>query len=403
VETSLLATELLLVPDRMIHVSENAEHPRVRTRIKGFDRLLGGGMLAGDVYLLSGGPGTGKTTLGNQLAFQHASAGESAVIFMLRTEPHEWTLAHLGAFDFVRPELINKRIHYVSLLRQLENDGLTGVLHGIQSIVREYEASLIVLDGAGLVESSTEVEAGYGRFVLDLQARVSMLNCTTVLISAKTAQPVLAPYVDGVIELDLEPIESRDLRWMRVSKQRGSRHLNGRHQFAIDGAGVTVFPRLESVSIAANPSRLESDRRMSTGVAGLDEMLGGGLIEGSTTAVFGTPGIGKTLLSLQFLGAEGLEDETGLHVTFDESAEILTATSDRLGLLYGDQLRSGRVRVQREPKLERSPDGWAWAVLEAVDEFHPTRLTIDAFTDVGRMFAIPSRQTSFGVAFSNEP
>ncbi len=390
------------MPDRMISVSGNAEHPRLRTRIKGFDRLLDGGLLAGDAYLVSGGPGTGKTTLGNQLAFQHAAAGESAIIFMLRTEPHEWMLAHLGGFDFVRPELINKHIHYVSLLRQLENDGLNGVLQSIQASVREHDASLIVLDGAGLVEPSSESEPGYGRFVLDLQARASMLNCTSVLLSAKTAQTVLAPYVDGVIELDFEPVESRDLRCIRVSKQRGARHLNGRHQFAIERSGVTVFPRLESVSSAVNPPWIESVRRMSTGVTGLDLMLGGGLIEGSTTALFGTPGIGKTLLNLQFLGAGALEDETGLHVTFHESAEILTATSDRLGLSYGDQFRSGCVRVKREPKLERSPDAWAWSVLEAVDEIRPARLTIDAFTDVARMFAVPSRQTSFGVAFSNE-
>ncbi len=390
------------MPDRMISVSGNAEHPRLRTRIKGFDCLLDGGLLAGDAYLVCGGPGTGKTTLGNQLAFQHAAAGESAIIFMFQTEPHEWMLAHLGGFAFVRPELINKRIHYVSLLRQLEHDGLAGVLHSIQSVVRQHDASLIVLDGAGLVESASESEPGYGRFVRDLQARAAMLNCTTVLLTAETARPVLAPHVDGVIELDVELVESRDLRWIHVTKQRGARHLNGRHQFAIDRCGMTVFPRLESVASQVNPPWPQSERRMSSGVVGLDRMLGGGLMEGSTTAVFGTPGIGKTLLNLQFLGAGALEGETSLHVTFHESAEILAATSDRLELPYGDLLRSGCVHVKREPKLERSPDGWAWSVLEAVDEIRPVRLTIDAFTDVARMFAVPSRQTSFGVAFSNE-
>src|SRR5207342_270096 len=82
------------VPERIYSVSGNTEHPRLRTRVKGLDRLLDGGLLAGDAYLVSGGPGTGKTTLGNQLAFLHAAAGESVVIFMLQTEPHEWMLAH---------------------------------------------------------------------------------------------------------------------------------------------------------------------------------------------------------------------------------------------------------------------------------------------------------------------
>lgn len=386
----------------MINVSGNAEHPRLRTRVQGFDSLLDGGLLAGDAYLVSGGPGTGKTTLGNQLAFQHAAAGESAVIFMLQTEPHEWMLAHLGGFDFVRPELINRRIHYVSLLRQMEHDGLTGVLQSIQAAVREHDASLIVLDGAGLVESVGDSEPGYGRFVRDLQARAAMLNCTSVLLSSRTAQPILAPYVDGVIELDFEPIDSRDSRWIRVAKQRGAHHLTGRHQFSIDRRGLTIYPRLEALPGSKTPFRSDGDRRMSTGVAGLDAMLGGGLIEGSTTAVFGTPGIGKTLLALQFLAAGASDCEPGLHFTFHETAEALAAMSDRLALTYGNRLRSDCIRVKWEPALERSPDGWAWSVLEAVDEIRPARLAIDGFTDVARMFAVPSRRTSFGIALSNE-
>jgi circadian clock protein KaiC len=390
------------VPNQIFSRNGNVEHPRLRTRVKGFDRLLDGGLLAGDAYLVTGGPGTGKTTLGNQLAFQHAAAGDSAVIFMLQTEPHEWMLAHLGGFDFVRPELINKRIHYVSLLRQLETDGLSGVLHSIQTEVREHDASLIVLDGAGLVESYADTEPGYGRFVRDLQARASMLNCTCVLLSSRTVQPVLAPYVDGVIELDFEAVESRDSRWVRVAKQRGAHHLTGRHQFSIDRRGLTVYPRLESVTYIECPPWPDSPTRLSTGVVGLDSMLDGGLNEGSTTAVFGTPGIGKTLLSLQFLGAGAQAGETGLHVTFQEPAAALIATSDRLGLPSAELLRSGRVQVKWEPALEQSPDAWVWSVLETVEELRPTRLTIDAFTDVARMFAVPSRQTSFGVAFSNE-
>jgi circadian clock protein KaiC len=390
------------VPDRIVSVSGNAEHPRVRTRVKGLDRLLDGGLLAGDAYLVSGGPGTGKTTLGNQLAFYHAAAGEPVVIFMLQTEPHEWMLAHLGGFEFVRPELINKRIHYISLLRQIETDGLPGVLHAIQGAVRAHNAGLIVLDGAGLLDTSGETPHGYGRFVRDLQARAAMLNCTSVLLSAREAQPLLAPHVDGVIELDYQPVDSRDVRLIRIAKQRGANHLSGQHRFKIGSDGVVVYPRLESVADQAAARWSDSSARVSTGVDGLDRMLGGGLIRGSTTAIFGTPGIGKTLLNLHFLGAGALQGEVGLHVTFHETADVLKATSDRLGLPYGDCLSSGCIHVQWEPALERSPDGWAWSVIEAVDQLRPARVSIDAFTDVARMFGTAQRMTSFGIAFSNE-
>jgi circadian clock protein KaiC len=223
-----------------------------------------------------------------------------------------------------------------------------------------------------------------------------------VLLSDRHAQATLAPHVDGVIELDHEAVDSRDTRWIRIAKQRGARHLSGRHEFAINDRGVVVYPRLEAVAGSEMPHWKSGAKRMSTGIDGLDDMLDGGLIEGTTTAIFGTPGIGKTLLNLQFLGAGAVHGETALHVTFHENEDALLAMSRRLGLSYGDCLSSGCLTVNWQSALERSPDGWAWSVLEAVDEIRPSRLTIDAFTDVARMFAVPQRQTSFGVAFSNE-
>ena len=168
------------------------------------------------------------------------------------------------------------------------------------------------------------------------------------------------------------------------------------------GGEITVFPRLESVAGRKTRSGPTSVRRMSTGVDGLDKMLGGGLIEGSTTAVFGTPGIGKTLLNLQFLGAGGWRTRPASMLRSMKPPRCWRRRATDWDSPTGSSFASACLHVMWQPALERSPDGWAWSVLEAVDEFRPARLTIDAFTDVARMFAVPSRQTSFGIAFSNE-
>src|SRR5918912_427379 len=55
--------------------SNGAPMERVPTRVPGLDQVLEGGLIRGGVYLLGGRPGTGKTTLGNQLAHEHARAG----------------------------------------------------------------------------------------------------------------------------------------------------------------------------------------------------------------------------------------------------------------------------------------------------------------------------------------
>src|SRR5690606_34771118 len=60
-------------------------------------------------------------------------------------------------------------------------------------------------------------------------------------------------------------------------------------------------------------------KRQSTGVPGLDELLGGGLIPGTLTVVAGTTGIGKTQLGLQF-ARQGEAQEGRSGVVFDVSA-----------------------------------------------------------------------------------
>src|SRR6476469_9505039 len=61
---------------------------RVPTGISGLDTVLNGGLLRGGIYFVSGQPGTGKTILTNQIAFNHAASGGRAVYVSVLTETH---------------------------------------------------------------------------------------------------------------------------------------------------------------------------------------------------------------------------------------------------------------------------------------------------------------------------
>src|SRR5690606_14126095 len=82
-------------------------------------------------------------------------------------------------------------------------------------------------------------------------------------------------------------------------------------------SGVQVFRRLVSPQ---NPPDYEIVReRLTTGVEGLDEMLGGGLWRGSTTLLAGPTGGGKTTMGLQFI-MEGIKHgEPGLYLHLEEN------------------------------------------------------------------------------------
>ena len=61
--------------------------------------------------------------------------------------------------------------------------------------------------------------------------------------------------------------------------------------------------------------------RVSSGVKGLDEILGGGFPKGRTILVVGSPGSGKTILAMQFLRAGAAAGERSIYITFDERPE----------------------------------------------------------------------------------
>lgn len=208
-------------------------------------------------------------------------------------------------------------------------------------------------------------------------------------------------HVDGVIELTHEAAGSADARWLRVAKLRGSVSLSGRHRFAIANTGIAVFPRIEAAFADLKPGTTEDGERLGFGISGLDGMLAGGLPPGTSTLVLGTPGAGKTLLSLHFLAEGARRGEPGLIASFAEPPGVLAATADRLGLGLGEHLASGLVGSCWQPALEGSPDAWAWELLAIVAAHRPRRLVIDAFTDLARLFADPTRAVQFADALTN--
>ncbi len=328
---------------------------RQPTHIPGLDTVLNGGMLTGDVYLVAGEPGTGKTTLGNHLAFAHAAAGGNVLFATLLSESHDRMLAHLQGLQFVDSARVGEQIHYVSLLTGLQEGGVEAMLRTLVDTIRTYTPTLLVIDSAGASRTLTTTDFDFGHFIHALQARAMLHGCTTVLLASAREAELAARHVDGLIRLSNDSIGTTDVRSLRVVKLRGSAYLHGLHTFAIDTTGIAVFPRLESVYSRLLPQWTGIDR-LSLGVAGLDAMTGDGVLSGSSATVLGTPGSGKTLLGLHFL-AEGVrQGEPCLLAGFQETPSGIASTADRVGLELAPHLASGLLRVMWRPPLDFTPD-----------------------------------------------
>lgn len=384
--------------------SPNPALARFPTRVPGLDQVLGGGLLSGDTYLVRGTPGTGKTTLGNQLAFTHAAHGGSVVFATLLTESHDRMLLHMRGMSFFDRSLVGDRITYISLMSPIQDGDFENTLRLLTGAIRDRGADLLVLDGAGAAQLFAPSQVDYLRFIHGVSTRTSALGCTTVLLSGEHEAESVATHVDGVIELTNvthATASARDARWLRVAKLRGSDYLNGQHRLAIGSDGIRVFPRLEATHATLMPAWHGAEARLAVGVPGLDAMLAGGLPEASTILVVGTPGAGKTLLGLSYLAEGARHGEPGLIATFHETAPALASTAHRAGIDLAPHLESGLVQVMWRPPLEFAPDEWAWQLLAAVDEHRPRRLVIDAYSDLVPLFSIPERRAFFPPALAN--
>jgi circadian clock protein KaiC len=241
------------------------------------------------------------------------------------------------------------------------------------------------------------------RFVQQLQAQAAMLGATTVLLTGHTRDQleIIGAHLDGVLVLANERVDARHVRQLEVLKLRGGHHVTGAHEFLINEDGLTVHPRLESVVGWRRPPEQPSGL-LGTGVAGLDAMLGGGLMPFSSTLLMGTPGAGKTLLGLSYLLEGARRGEPGLLAGFHETEPALMTTAARIGLDLQGALESGLIRILWDPPLEVSVDAWAWRLLNAVGEHRPRRVFIDALSDIQRFVASPIRMPTFTAALTNE-
>lgn len=376
---------------------------RMPTAVPGLDAVLGGGLPAGRTCMIAGAPGTGKTTLGNQLAFNHASAGGSVVFATLLSEAHDVMLQNLSDFRFFDRRLPGDRIRYLNLLSALEEGGLDSVTGTIRREIREAGANLLVVDGVAVIDDVANSPIDLRRFAQQLDAQAALLGCTTVLLSDPGPQEVrrLGAQLNGTILLQNERIASRNVRVLEVAKLRGGKHAGGVHEFAITDAGITVYPRLESLAGQHRPSE-DAGEGLGTGVPALDAMLGGGLRPFSATMVLGTPGAGKTILGLSYLAEGARRGERGLIAAFHETPADIATTAAGVGLDLARHIDDGLVRVLWEPPLELSADAWAWRLLEAVEKHRPRRVFIDALTDVEQFIPSAQRVPTFVAALTNE-
>lgn len=354
---------------------------RLATGVPGLDEVLHGGLIPGRAYLVSGGPGSGKTVLGLHFLLEGIRT-EQQCLYVSLEESEERIRQNAGSLGL---DLSGLRFLDLSPSSEFfrESQGYDlfypGEVEGealgrsLISAMRDCKAERVFVDSLTQFRFLTGDPYQFRKQVLSFLRFLSEQACTVLLSSESAASESDADLqfiTDGVIELDSSP-EGRDLT---VIKLRGSGYRRGSHSVRLKDDGMTVYPRLTPDVFGGEFTR----EPLPSGVAGLDRLLNGGLERGTVTMLGGPDGTGKTTVGLQFVREAAARGERSVVYTFEEEVETLQRRSDQVGVAVSDMVKAGHLSVVQVEPLRFTVNEFASLVREEVEGRQARIVVIDS-------------------------
>jgi circadian clock protein KaiC len=385
---------LLATPERRIDsrkmIADAAE--RMKSGNAEADHILGGGFPVNSINIIMGHPGSGKTIFAEQLIFDNASDDRPIIYFSTLSEPQAKVVRYLQGFRFFDETKLGTQVFYEDIGARLSEDGIGALLPLLRQTIKSLSPKIIVIDSFKAVHDLAESAADRRRLVYEMTALLTAYGTTAFLLGEYTEDDILRypefAVADGIVEMSRRRLGNRDERYFRVYKLRGSRYLEGAHAFRITDSGLDIYPRLVS---PAMPEGYEpATERISTGVRGLDAMLGGGVWRGTTTLLAGPSGAGKTTIGLQF-ALEGTRlGEPTLYMNFQENPSQLMRTIRNLGVDLEEAQSHGLDLVYASP-VELQIDSIIVDMFRRIRQRGVRRLVIDALGDLATAATDPQR------------
>ena len=359
---------------------------RLKTGVSGLDDVLLGGLPAGQMYLVEGTPGTGKTTIAMQFIRAGILSGETSLYITLSeskrelessARSHGWEAEELRIVEFIPEEASLKPEQQYTVFHPSEME-LVSTINKLTQLIEEQKPKRLVIDSLSELRLLAADTMRYRRQLLALKQFFAGRDTTVLLLddrSAEGSDMQLQSIAHGVLQLNRVPrTYGVTRRQLEIIKLRGSAFREGFHDYTIQTGGVSVFPRLVAHQHGGNFPQ----GQIKSGNTSLDEMFMGGIGRGSSTLIIGPTGVGKSSLAMQYASAAAKRGDRAIIYAFDEVLRIAQERAEAMGLGVLEEIKKGTLAMSQVDPAELSPGEFVWQIRRDVEEKDTRVVVIDS-------------------------
>ena len=367
---------------------------RISTGIKGLDKILQGGLIPGDSYLIRGEAGSGKTTLGLHFlcaGLESDRQVDNSRLFVSLSEPEAKIVRNAEARNFPVQEIefldlspssrfVEEEDYNVFPSSEVEQQPL---LEKIIDKIKNMQPQRIFIDGLTQLRYLSSDDYRFRKNIQSLINLMAEIEATPMLVSEVGSRPDddLQFISDGIINLQSRGSE----RKISIAKIRGSGFKKGSHTYILGAEGMQVYPVLNP-GFSTSTANTSDNKAISSGVPEIDKLLHGGIERGTSTIITGPTGSGKTSLGLTFMKEAAGRGERSVVYLLEESKEILKHRSKAINIPIEEMIANNNLELFSVNRGELTPEIFVHQIKQEVEENNTKLLMLDSITAFNSFF-----------------